>query len=181
MSYRPITDLWLLTRAKLRDGKKYYGAYLGGFPERARVLIGCSSQEPVLHVCGGMAKFYPYKRGFGVADKTLDLDPKTEPDFLQDARDPLPLNNGQPWKGILLDPPYSAEDAEHYRVGKEAYASPGVLLANAVNALQIGGKAGIIHYAIPRCPRNARIVACVGVACGFGNRMRAFCVFEREN
>ena len=40
MSYRPITDFWFLARAKLKGGKKYYGAYLGGFPERARVLLG---------------------------------------------------------------------------------------------------------------------------------------------
>jgi len=29
MSYRPITDMWFLARAKLKDGRKYYGAYLG--------------------------------------------------------------------------------------------------------------------------------------------------------
>ena len=54
MSYRPITDFWLLTRARLKGGEKYYGAYLGGFPDRARILIGASLHEPVLHVCGGM-------------------------------------------------------------------------------------------------------------------------------
>ena len=44
MSYRPIADLWILARAKLKpnpDGTKRfsYGAYLGGFPERARALL----------------------------------------------------------------------------------------------------------------------------------------------
>ena len=90
MSYRPITDTWILARAKLTGGKKYYGAYLGGFPERARALLGCKLTDPVLHVCGGMAKAYPYKRGFGPNDRTLDLDPNCEPDFLQDARLPFP-------------------------------------------------------------------------------------------
>ena len=36
MSYRPITDFWFLARAKLKGGKKYYGAYLGGFNNRIR-------------------------------------------------------------------------------------------------------------------------------------------------
>ena len=54
MTYRPITDIWFLARAKLKDGKKYYGAYLGGFPERARTLIGASRNDNVLHVCGGI-------------------------------------------------------------------------------------------------------------------------------
>ena len=33
MSYRPITDVWLLARAKLTGGHKLYGAFLGGFGE----------------------------------------------------------------------------------------------------------------------------------------------------
>lgn len=36
MSYRPITDFWILARPKV----KYYGAYPSGFLERARALVG---------------------------------------------------------------------------------------------------------------------------------------------
>lgn len=171
--------MWLLTRAKLRDGKKYYGAYPGGFPERARVLLGCSLNDAVLHVCGGMAKYYLYKRGYGPNDKTLDLDPMTDPDYLHDARNPLPLNDGQPWRGILLDPPYSEQDAGNYRCGKGVYPTPTLLMKNALDAVEVGCKAGILHYSLPRCPPNGRFVACVGVVCGFGNRIRAYSVFER--
>jgi hypothetical protein len=188
MSYRPITDLWFLARAKLKGGEKYYGAYLGGFPERARVLIGASLQAPVLHVCGGKAKLYPYPRGFGVNDKTLDLDATVNPDFLQDAREPFPWNwdnnsdkNNVPWAGVLMDPPYSPEDAMHYTVGKEVYPTPNQLVVNALKVLPIGGKVGIIHYVLPMCPKNAKFVACVGVVCGFNNRIRCFSVFERES
>ena len=76
---------------------------MGGFPERARVLIGASLSEPVLHVCGGMSKYYPYARGFGKFDKTLDIDPLADPDYVQDARDPFPQINGGNWAGILMD------------------------------------------------------------------------------
>lgn len=180
MSYRPITDFWFLARAKLKDGKKFYGSYLGGFPERARILIGCSIDNPVLHVCGGMAKYYPYKDGFGFNDKTLDLDPITEPDFLQDARQTLPKqSNGELWMGILIDPPYSIEDAQHYEVTKNAYPSPYLLVKNALEVLPIGGKCGIIHYILPKCPKNAKFIACAAIACGFNNRLRCFSVFQR--
>lgn len=175
MSYRPITDFWFLARAKLKGGVKYYGAYLGGFPERARVLIGCSINDPVLHVCGGMARYYPYKGGFGPNDKTLDLDPACEPDYCQNALDPIP----GPWGGILIDPPYSADDAEKYRVGAANYPSPYKLVVNALKSVHIGKKVGIIHYSLPKMPGGAKFVACVGVACGFGNRLRCFSVFER--
>jgi hypothetical protein len=189
MSYRPICDLWILARAKLKDGKKYYGAYLGGFPERARALLGCKFDEPVLHVCGGMAKHYPYRRGFGPNDMTLDLDPKCEPDFVADAREPFPLEgtddphrnvcDRKPWAGILIDPPYSEQDAAHYSVGADVYPKPNALIKNAFNSLPPGGRVGIIHYILPSPPKDAIFVACVGVVCGYNNRMRCYSVFEK--
>jgi hypothetical protein len=126
-----------------------------------------------------MAKFYPYGRGFGPNDKTLDLDPAAEPDFLGDARDPWPLNDGQPWAGVLLDPPYSEQDAESYSVGAKAYPAPSLLLKRAFEVLPPAGRVGIIHYALPKPPKDAIFVACVGVACGFGNRLRCYSVFEK--
>jgi len=175
MGYRPITDIWFLARAKLKDGHKYYGAYLGGFPERARALLSATINEPVLHVCGGMAKHYPYPAGFGPQDKTLDLDPATQPDYLQNACDPYPTG----FKAILADPPYSVEDCEHYRVGATAYPSPNVILRRSLDALPIGGKVGMIHYALPGCPADAKFIAAVGILCGFNNRIRVYSVFEK--
>jgi hypothetical protein len=197
MSYRPITDMWFLARAKLKpnpDGSKntYYGAYLGGFPERARALLGCNINDSVLHVCGGKAKMYPYKRGFGPVDKTLDLDPDTSPDFLQDARDPFPLrpytkkladgsttNSSTYWKGILMDPPYSEADAAHYAPGADKYPKPNDLIRNAIDVLPQGGRVGLIHYILPSPPKNAYFVAAIGVLCGYNNRVRIYSVFEK--
>ena len=195
MGYRPITDTWFLTRAKLKGGVKFYGAYLGGFPERARALLGCSITDPVLHVCGGMARLYPYRRAFGPNDKTLDLDPSTKPDFLQDAREPFPLamdyrRNEVPtvkgefplttlWRGILIDPPYSEQDAAHYLPGAEKYPKPNLLLRNAFEVLPPGGRVGLIHYILPSPPKDAVFVAAVGVLCGYNNRIRIYSVFEK--
>lgn len=173
MTYRPLTDIWLLTRCKYKGGVKRYGGYLGGFPERARALLGATIDEPVLHVCGGLAKLYPYKGGFGPNDQTLDLDPSVEPDILRDVST-APIPNG--YKAYLADPPYSEEDAQHYGVG---YPNPHRLMSAMIEALPVGGRAGMIHYCIPRCPKGARFVALVGVGCGFGNRLRCYTVFER--
>jgi hypothetical protein len=179
MSYRPITDMWFLARAKLKGGEKYYGAYLGGFPERARALLGCRIDQPVLHVCGGKAKLYPYRRGFGPNDKTLDLDPSLSPDFLQDARQPFPFADATLWSGILIDPPYSEADAEHYAPGSDKYPKPNQLVKNAFDALPSGGRVGIIHYILPSPPKDSVFVAAVGVLCGFNNRVRIYSVFEK--
>lgn len=175
MSYRPITDVWFLARAKLKNNKKYYGAYLGGFPERARALLGATINEPVLHVCGGMAKDYPYKAGFGKNDKTLDLDPDTSPDFLQDARVSFPKG----FKGILIDPPYTPEDADKYKPTSTVFPSPNLLVKNGIDSLGVGERVGIIHYILPSPPKNAKFIAACAILCGFNNRIRIYSVFEK--
>ena len=111
MTYRPITDMWILARPKV----KYYGAYPSGFLERARALLGVTMDDTVLHVCAGRVRDYPF-RGFGRKDRTLDLDSEVKPDYLRDCRYSLATYSGG-WPAILADPPYSEQDAMHYVSG----------------------------------------------------------------
>lgn len=175
MTYRPITDLWFLARCKYKDGAKRYGGYLGGFPERARALLGATINEPVLHVCGGLARLYPYANGFGPNDKTIDLDPNVKPDYCHDVRGYVPSG----FKAMLADPPYTEGDARQYFPGEALYPNPHKLMRRMIETLEPGQRAGMIHYTVPRCPPGARFVACIGIVCGFGNRIRCFTVFER--
>lgn len=177
MSYRPITDVWILARPKV----KYYGAYPNGFLERARALLGVYPFDSVLHVCGGRAKDYPAKpRGFGPNDMTLDLDPAMGPDFLQTATDPLPVTP-HGWKALIADPPYTEADAEKYAPGAVAFPSANTILRNMLAVVRQGGRVGMLHYVLPQPPRDGvRFVACVGVIVGFNNRVRVFSVFEKE-
>lgn len=177
MSYRPITDVWILGRAKV----KYYGAYPNGFLERAKDLMGVRRRDAMLHVCGGHAKSYPNKKVIGPNDYTLDLDPNTKPDFLRDARLPFPDYTIQDqWPSILIDPPYTEVDADEYLPGRGAMPSPNKLLKHGLQAVCLGGKVGMLHYLWPRPPKDlGRCVAVVGVVVGFNNRMRCFSVFER--
>lgn len=198
MSYRPITDVWILARPKV----KYYGAYPNGFLERARALLGVSPFDAVLHVCGGRARQYHAKpRGFGPNDQTLDLDEALSPDHLQSADEPLPLHTcpdatcldctdgawatgikGHHWPALIADPPYTDADAEHYAPGRESFPSANRILKNMLAVVRVGGRVGMLHYVLPQPPRaDVRFVACVGVIVGFNNRMRVFSVFEREN
>lgn len=178
MSYRPITDVWILARPKV----KYYGAYPNGFLERAKALLGITMRDAVLHVCGGKVKEYPNKRVVGPSDYTLDLDRTLNPDFHQDAREPLPEHpTGVAWPAILIDRPYTTEDAKFYNPGPETLPQINALLRNALKAVRPGGKVGVLDYSLPQPPREGvRFVACIGVIVGYNNRMRVFSVFERE-
>jgi hypothetical protein len=228
MSYRPICDTWMLCRGKTG----YYGTFPAGFLERARYLLGVTIFDPVLHICGGKVKDYqsgPMKgKGLGPNDRTVDLDPDLNPDFLMDVRkigtnpgDTFPywtpaavaetsfapdqpefkhINVGvhqvtvdegvfsthggedrRPWAASLIDRPYSEEDAENYKVGKAVLPDLNDLLKRALSVTRVGGRVGVLDYFFPRPPREGvTLVACIGVICGYGNRMRCFSVFERN-
>ena len=175
-NYRPLCDTWILARSKV----KYYGAYPAGFLDRARALLGVTIQDSVLHACSGMVRDYPFK-GFGRHDKTMDIDPSLDPDFLQDVRSPWPLDPkiGQ-WRGILADPPYTPEDAEHYVSGSETFPNPNEMVKLAYEALRPGGRFGILHYVWPRPPEGMKNIAVISVLVGFNNRARLYSVYEKE-
>ena len=188
MSYRPITDMWILARPKVA----YYGAYPNGFLERARALLGVTPYDAVLHVCGGAARDYPGKpRGFGPNDQTLDLDPALKPDYCQSVIDPLPQRVFAPrwggdtpitgWPALIADPPYTALDAEQYAPGRAAFPNANLILKNMLAVVRPGGRVGMLHYLLPQPPsQGVKFVACVGVIAGYNNRMRCFSVFECE-
>lgn len=175
MSYRPICDVWILGRPKV----KYYGAYPSGFLSRARAVLGVGVDDPVLHVCAGKIRDYPWA-GLGPNDQTLDMDARNAPDFCQDARKPFPLwQESALWPAVLIDPPYTEQDAARYLPGALHLPTPGRLLRNALDVVRVGGKVGLLHYLWPSPPKSAREVAVIAVGTGRNNRARWFTVFER--
>ena len=170
-----VSHIWCV-RAKLKEGKKRYGSYPAGSLEKFRLLMGVHITDPVLHVCGGLVRYYPYGRAFGPNDKTLDLDPSTEPDFLRDAREPYPRG----FKAIIMDPDYSEADADHRPMGRSTLPRPRLMLQLALDALKPGQRVGILHTVTPRPPTGIGIfVAKINVSTGFDNRERVFSVFEK--
>lgn len=196
MSYRPITDVWILARPKV----KFYGAYPNGFLERERRLLPVRREEPVLHVCGGRVKEYPTWARLCPNDVTCDLDPAVQPDIVWNvAFGGIPRpgefassavrayehgvvpEGGYGWRGILADPDYTEDDAEHHAPGRANLPNPRQLLRDALDVLTVGGRIGILHYKWPRPPATGvRSVACVGVVDGFDRNIRCFSVFEKE-
>lgn len=188
MSYRPITDVWILARSKT----KYYGAFPAGFLHRAVQLLGVGPDAHVLHVCAGKVREYPF-RGFGKNHKTLDLNEKTKPDFLRDAREPFPLcprdgihgtPTDLPWDAVLIDRPYTDDDADCYikeglTQGHKVLPPANLLVKNAIAVIPVGARVGIIDYVWPQPPKNAKEVAVIAVGTGRNARARWFTVFER--
>lgn len=179
MSYRPITDVWILARSKV----KYFGAYPAGFLSRARDLLGVGINDQVLHVCSGKVRDYPFK-GVGQYDVTMDLDDQLRPNFLADASLPASyaraIQECPQIQAVLADPPYTPEFATRYRPGPEFYVGADAIVRNSIDILPIGGRVGILSLGWPRYPKKfARQIAVVAVYVGNGNLGRTFAVYER--
>lgn len=168
-----IRDTWICTRPKV----KYYGAYPSGFLQPARFLLGASKDDTVLHVCSGMVKLYPYKDCFGEYDITLDINPDLKPDLVHDVTADGRLPDAGEWKYILADPPYTEEDAKHY--GEAKFPEPNALLRKCLDAVQVGGRVGFLHYIWPNPPKFAIERAAITVGTGRNNRARYYTVYER--
>lgn len=80
---------------------------------------------------------------------------------------------------MLADPPYTEIDASQYPPGTAAFPSANAIVDRMMKALEPGRRCGIIGYVLPAQPRGSRFVACVGIICGFNNRIRVFSVFEK--
>lgn len=207
-SYRPLTDMMIMARPKV----PFHGAFPSGSLVRMRDLLGVCITTPLLHVCAGRVRDYPFA-GFGPNDRTLDLDQDLKPDYHTDAREigalpgdlfpvgvvdgrALPVDhchvrrvekgNEPPvsdlWPAVLVDRPYTEEDAANYLGGKGADYFPDIhdLLRRCLTLVSPGGRVGVLDYVFPRPPRTGvRLVATTGMLQGYGNSIRGYYVYER--
>lgn len=195
---RPITDLWLLARPKV----KLYGAYPVGFLPRARPLVGATETDCVLHVCSGLVQQNDGRkvggiplRGFGPNDLTMDIDLEVGPDFCVDVREldrlqidpvgriygyPLPPDVGfSAPRAILIDRPYSKAHARHYRCGPDVLPDLKKLVTDSLRIVRPGGCVGVLDFIWPAMgKKNAKNLAAVAVSTGEGSRVRLFTVWR---
>ena len=100
-----IVGIWIMGHSyKVESG--YYGGYPHGYLKRVKALFPDKSR--VLHVFSGKVEL-----GILPGD-TVDLDASLNPTYCDDAQDlsGVPVED---YDLILADPPYSVEDAEHYK------------------------------------------------------------------
>ena len=189
MSYRPITDVWILARPKV----KYFGAYPAGFLQRARDMLAVTADAQVLHICSGKVRDYKcgpscsgngHYHGLGKNDITADLDPALKPDLIFDARDrasyTAAISAHPQIQAALADPPYMKHFAAHYVPGADAFPSGDTIVNNTLRILPVGARMGILSMGWPRYPTSiSRPIAIIGVVVGNGNIGRWFAVYER--
>lgn len=83
----------------------YYGGYPQGYLKRLRALF--PDKRRVLHLFSGMVDVAQFP------GDTCDINPERKPTYVADAHtlEGVPVEE---YDLVLADPPYSAEDADHY-------------------------------------------------------------------
>jgi SAM-dependent methyltransferase len=137
------TIVWTLPRPAK---SKYKGAFPLHFEQNLLQLLGYP--EKVLHPFGGMAEL----------GTRVDLNPTVRPDLVADAHD-LPFED-ESFDLVVLDPPYSDEDAlELYETPP---LRPGQYTREAVRVLKEGGWLAVYGdrepARPPRCNHTLRIM-----------------------
>ncbi|TGL39681.1 hypothetical protein EHQ53_14210 [Leptospira langatensis] len=186
-----------------RSKTKYFGAYPAGFLERAReILVGGNLEKSIWHIPGGRAREYNGVKGgihlwgFGKNDRTIDLDPACNPDFLYDVRklneilivdeDLLEI----PGKGlflrpgaILIDRPYTLDFSKEYVPGPDFFPDLNPLLRECLRIVKPGGRVGAIDFEHPDPGKIGkkpigRETAIIAVSIGRRTRIRIFTVWK---
>ena len=147
----------------------YYGGYPAGYLRRIKALFPDKSK--VLHVFSG-------KVDLGILPgDTVDLNEDRDPTFHDDAQtlEKVPLKN---YDLILADPPYSVEDAEHYK--------PTMVKRNKVMAALGKGTTKGTHVVwldqvLPMYRKDQwDIQAVIGMVKSTNHRFRVITIFEKK-
>jgi len=177
-----ITETWLCGPA-LKDSNKnkFDGSYPAGFLKdwkNAFTSYIPKNVNKILHVCAGSVR---KEEG-----KTLDIDPKYNPDYLCNAETfrygsletgetQIPDNTFE-WE--LADPPYNKEASEKYY--NKPLLKKSMMIKQMARTTKVGGFIGILDQIMPQGPpRNLKCVARIGVTSVPNLDMRIFTVFKK--
>jgi hypothetical protein len=163
-----VVGTWIMgNNYKVASG--YYGGYPAGYLRRIAALF--PDRRNVLHVFSGQVDVE------AMPGHTVDCNAETSPTYVADAHDMagVPIAN---YDLILCDPPYSVEDAEHY---KTTMVKRNVVLAALGRAASPGTHVVWLDQVLPMY-RKAEwdVAAVIGMVKSTNHRFRVVTIFRRK-
>lgn len=165
-----IVGTWIMGN-DYRVKSEYYGGYPAGYLRRIKALFPDKLEATcLLHLFSGRVDTE------ALPGETIDLNPDTEPDYVDDAQtlEKVPVEK---YDLILADPPYSVEDCEHY----------GTPMVNRNRVLKILGErmhatANLVwlDQVLPMYRKDQfAITAVIGMVKSTNHRFRVVTIFQK--
>jgi hypothetical protein len=147
----------------------YYGQFPATFVKRVTTMFPPKDFR-FLHLCCGRA-FIDYATN-------VDIHKLPEVDVQWDVEDPLPFHRNS-FDVVLIDPPYSEQDADRYKVKR--LIRPKKVLENCRNVLTDGGWVLWLDEKYPSYRRKEwKICGLIGIVTGFERRVRVLSMFRKH-
>lgn len=148
----------------------FYGGYPHGYLKRIKALF--PDKRAPLHIFSGKVDDSVWP------GDTVDLDETLEPTYLDDAQtlSTVPVSD---YDIILADPPYSVEDAEHY---KPAMVKRNKVMRALGEKAKIGTHVVWLDQVLPMYRKaDWALVGVIGMVKSTNHRFRVISIFEKIN
>ena len=146
----------------------YYGGYPAGYLKRVKSLF--PDKTNTLHLFSGRVDTETFP------GDTVDLSPDTQPTYVDDAQtlEKVPLES---YDLVLADPPYSVEDAEHY---KTTMVKRNKVMAALGGRLSSGTHVVWLDQVLPMYRKDQFAVdAVIGMVKSTNHRFRVITIFRK--
>jgi hypothetical protein len=146
----------------------YYGGYPHGYLRRVKALF--PDKQRVLHLFSGKVDTETFP------GDTVDLNADNNPTYVDDAQTltQVPLET---YDLVLADPPYSVEDAEHY---KTTMVKRNLVMQALGERLPVGAHVVWLDQVLPMYRKNQfHIDAAIGMVRSTNHRFRVITIFRR--
>ena len=164
-----LLGMWIMgNNYAVKSG--YYGGYPAGYLRRIKALF--PEKRKVLHIFSGRVD------QSAMPGDTVDLDPSMEPTYLDDAQtlESVPVGD---YDLILADPPYSVEDADHYKPTMVKRN----LVMRALGAKAVAGTHVVwLDQVLPMYRKDQwAMVGVIGMVKSTNHRFRVVVIFEKRS
>jgi hypothetical protein len=162
-----VVGTWIMGN-DYRVSSGFYGGYPAGYLKRVRSLF--PDKQKALHLFSGQVDLTKFP------GDTVDINDELKPTFVDDAQrlTNVPLEN---YDIVLADPPYSVEDAEHY---KTSMIKRNVVMSTLGERLRAGCHVLWLDQVLPMYRKaDFDVEAVIGMVKSTNHRFRVLTVFRK--
>lgn len=167
-----VVGTWIMGndyRVKPNDeGDKLYGGYPAGYLKRIKALF--PEKQRVLHLFSGQVDLVT------MPGDTVDINPDFRPTYLDDAQslERVPVHK---YDLVMVDPPYSVEDADHYSTTMIKRNK----VMRALSPVMAGTHIVWLDQVLPMYRKDIfDVEAVIGMVKSTNHRFRVITIFRRQ-